>query len=215
MQHAVCVRRRKKHKINPAAPKTQHEIQSSPTIATTSRRRGTKHPPRVSPCSPASIDLGIVEIGLVQLSQSVKTTNVTHRLTDTQRQTNKIMVPCTHPGTSREVNEARGPHILAAGRVRSKEKKIERKKSTKKSTPPKTHHDLQSSPATATPSRRRATKHVPRVSLCSPASIDAGFVEIGFVHLSQSVKTTYAHRQTQTDKLNNGTLYAPRYEEAF
>ena len=38
------------------------------------------------------------------------------------------MAPCTHPGTSREVNEARGDHILAAGRVRSKKKKIEKKK---------------------------------------------------------------------------------------
>ena len=38
------------------------------------------------------------------------------------------MAPCTHPGTSRGVNEARGDLILAAGRVRSKEKKLEKKK---------------------------------------------------------------------------------------
>ena len=44
---------------------------------------------------PASIDPGFVEIGLIQLSQSVKTTNVTcmhaHRQTDRQtiRQTNR------------------------------------------------------------------------------------------------------------------------------
>ena len=35
------------------------------------------------------------------------------------------MAPCTHPNTSREVNEARGGFILAAGRVRLKKKKIE------------------------------------------------------------------------------------------
>ena len=32
----------------------------------------------------------------------------TYRQTD--RQTNKIMAPCTHPGTGREVNEASRPH---------------------------------------------------------------------------------------------------------
>ena len=73
--------------------------------------------------------------------------------------------------------------------VSFEEKKIE-KKSTKKSAPPKTHHDIHSSPATATTSRQRATKHAPRVSSYSPASIDPGFVEIGLVQLSQSVKTT-------------------------
>ena len=70
-----------------AAPKTHHEIHSSPATATTSRRRVTKHVPHVSPYSPASIDPGFVEIGLVQLSQSVKTTNVTHTQTDRQTQT--------------------------------------------------------------------------------------------------------------------------------
>ena len=82
-----------------------------------------------------------------------------------------------------------GGLVLAAGRVRSKEKKIE-KKNTKKSAAPKTHHEIHSSPATATNSRRRAMKHVPRVSLHSPASIDPGFVEIDLVQLSQSVKMT-------------------------
>ena len=33
--------------------------------------------------------------------------------------------------------------------------------------------------------RRRAAKHVPRVSPHSPASIDPGFVKIGLVQLSQ------------------------------
>ena len=77
-----------------APPKTHLEIHSSPATATTSRRRAKKHVPRVSPYSPASIDIRFVEIGLVQLSQSVKTTNVTHR----DRQTNQIMAPCTNPG---------------------------------------------------------------------------------------------------------------------
>ena len=81
-----------------------------------------------------------------------------------------------------------------------------------------------SSPATATTSRRRATKHVPRVSPYSPASIDPGFVEIGLVQLSQSVKTTnvtHTLTDTQADRRTdrlikyNGTLYAPLHEEAF
>ena len=46
--------------------------------------------------------------------------------------------------------------------------------------------------------------------------MDLGFVKIGLVQLSQSVKTTnVTHTLTDTDYLNNGTLYAPRYEEAF
>ena len=81
-----------------------------------------------------------------------------------------------------------GGLILAAGRVRSRKKNIEKEKSTKKNARPKTHHEIYSSPATATTSRRRATKHVPRLSPYSPASIDPGFVEIGLVQLSQSSK---------------------------
>ena len=54
---------------NPDAPKPQHEIHSSPATATTSRRRATKHIPRVSSYTPASIDPEFLEIGLVQLSQ--------------------------------------------------------------------------------------------------------------------------------------------------
>ena len=87
---------------------------------------------------------------------------------------------------------------------------------TKKSAGPNTHHEIHSSPAAATNSRRRATKHVPRVSPYSRTSIDPGFVEIGLVQLSQSLKTTnVTHTHTPTDHLNNGTLHAPRYEEAF
>ena len=49
--------------------------------------------------------------------------------------------------------------MLGADRVRSE------KKSEKKRNPaaPKTHYEIHSSPATATTSRQRATKHVPRV----------------------------------------------------
>ena len=88
----------------------------------------------------------------------------------------------------------------------------------KKIAPPKTHREIHSRPATATNSRRRAAKHVSRVSPHLPASIDCGFVKICLVQLLQSVKTTNVTHtliDTQTDYLNNGTLYAPRYEEAF
>ena len=108
------------------------------------------------------------------------------------------MTPCTHLGTSREVNEARRLHTCSRP-CAFEEKKIE--KNTGKSAPPKTHHEIHSSPATASNSRRHARKHVPRVSPYSPASIDPEFVEIGLVQLSQSVKTTNVthtdrHRQT-------------------
>ena len=99
----MCVRRKKQNKKKDAKksapPKTHHESYCSPANATASRRRATKHIPRVRLHSPVSIDPGFVEIGLVQLSQSVKTMNVTH--TDRHRKTNKKMVPCTHPGTKR------------------------------------------------------------------------------------------------------------------
>ena len=106
-------------------------------------------------------------------------------------------------------------------------KTIKKKKTEKSPAPPKAHHETHISLATATNSRRRATKHVPRVSPYPPASIDAGLMEIsnsnssylsalnnypkiGLVQLSQSVKTTNV-THTHTDLLNNGTLYAPRY----
>ena len=60
-------RKTKKQKKN-APPKKHHEIHSSPATATTARRRATKHVPRISPYSPASINPGFVEIGLAQLS---------------------------------------------------------------------------------------------------------------------------------------------------
>ena len=125
------------------------------------------------------------------------------------------MAPCTHPGTSREVREASRPH--ACSRPSAFEEKKRRKKERRKNpAAAKTHHEIHSSPATATTSRRRATKHVPRVSPYSPASIDPGFVEIGLVQLSQSVKTTnVTHTDRLTRQLNTGTQYAPRFEEAF
>ena len=95
---------------------------------------------------------------------------------------------------------------------------LEKKKSGKKTKKHRTQNTPRN-PQQVTTSRRRAKKHVPRVSPCSPASIDTGFVEIGLVQLSQSVKTTnsmsHTHTHIPTDKLNDGTLYTPRYEEAF
>ena len=102
MQHAVCVRKKTKSKKN-TEKKTNHEIHSSPATASNSRRHARKYVPCINPYSPPSIDPGFVEIGLVQLAQSVKTTNDTHAHTDrhtdrqTDRQTNQIMAPCTHP----------------------------------------------------------------------------------------------------------------------
>ena len=108
--------------------------------------------------------------------------------------------------------------MLAAGRVRSKTKKSKEKSTEKSAPPPITHHEIHSHSATATNSRQHARKHVTRVSPYCPASIDPGSVEIGLEQLSQSAKTanvTYRLTDTQTDKLNNGTLYTPRYEKAF
>ena len=85
MQQAVCVqkkkkkeKRKKKHGKRSVPPKTHHEIHSSPATASSSRRHAMKHVTHVSPYSPESKYTGFVQIGLVQLSQSAKTTNVTH-----------------------------------------------------------------------------------------------------------------------------------------
>ena len=111
------------------------------------------------------------------------------------------MGPLQYP-TSREVNEARWPHTCSRP-CAFEEKKIGKKNTEKKSAPPKTHHEIHSNPTTATTSRRRATKHVPRVSPYTPASIDPGFVEIGLVQLSESVKTAnVTHTQTEADRLD-------------
>ena len=88
----------------------------------------------------------------------------------------------------------------------SKIKKYREKLNTKINAAPKTHHETHSSPATATTSTRRATKHVPRVSPYSPASMDPGFVEIALVQLSRFSKNdkcyTYTDRYTaiRTDR---------------
>ena len=93
--------------------------------------------------------------------------------------------------------EARRPHTCS--RPCAKKKKTGTK-NTKRPVPPKTLHEIHSSPAIATASRRRATKHVPRVSPCSPASIDPGFLEIGLVQLSQNDECcTYTQTGKQTD----------------
>ena len=88
MQQTVCVQRKiqiEQQNTKQSAPiKTHHEIHTSPANATTSKRRATKHVPRVSLYSPASIDPGFVEICSVHLTKSVKMTNVTHTLTDGQ-----------------------------------------------------------------------------------------------------------------------------------
>ena len=86
--------------------------------------------------------------------------------------------------------------------VAFEEIKQQQKKNTKKSAPPKTHHESHSNPPTTTASRRHVMKHVPRVRPYSSASIDAGFVEIGLVQLSQSVKTANdTHTDRRTDRL--------------
>ena len=113
--------------------------------------------------------------------------------------------------TSSEVNIARKPHTCSTPCGRSK-KNARQKKNTKKSAPSKTHHEIHSSPATATTLKGPATKHVPRVSLYSHASVDPGFVEIGLVHLSQSVKNTNV-TDRQTDRLRHAVR--TRYDEAF
>ena len=80
-------KKRKKHTDKSAPPpKTHHELHSSPATASNSRRHARKPVTCISPYCPASIDPVFVEMGLVQLSQSVKTTNVTHTLTHTDRQ---------------------------------------------------------------------------------------------------------------------------------
>ena len=109
--------------------------------------------------------------------------------------------------TSKDVNEARGGLILAVGRVRSKKKKNEKK--TRKNPPHPKHTTKSAAARQPRPPRDGARKkHVPRISPYLPASIDPGFVEIGLVQLSQSVK------KTNVTHTHNGTLYAPRYEEA-
>ena len=118
--------------------------------------------------------------------------------------------------TSRDVNEARGGLVLAVGRVCSKKKKVEKKK--KRKNPPHPEHTTKAAAARRTrPPRdgaRKNTSHALGHARTLPKIL--GFVEIGLVQLSQSVKTTNVthtdrHTDGQTDQLNSGTLYAPRY----
>ena len=100
MQQAVCVRRKrkdrqKKHeKIrptqntppNPQQPGDRDHLETAWGVtATTSRRRVTRHAPRLSPYSPAFKDPEFVEIGFVQLSQSVKIESYTYTHGQTDR----------------------------------------------------------------------------------------------------------------------------------
>ena len=83
-----------------------------------------------------------------------------------------------------------GVLILAVGRVRSKYVNETERKTRKNPAAPKTHHEINhSKKATATTSRRRAVKHVPRVSPYShSSSIDPRFVEISLACIH-----TYPH----------------------
>ena len=112
------------------------------------------------------------------------------------------------------MNETRLPEH-AVGRGGEKREKETNSRRTQ-NTPPKPHS---SSTTTGANSRRRTTKQVPRISPSSPASLDAGFLEVGHVQLSQStVLRKNADRPTQrTDFLNSnyyqyscgGTLVVP------
>ena len=136
-----------------------------------------------------------MELGHVQLSQSVMMTTVEH--TPTYRRTDEFLL-WHHVRTPLLVESGMRQDvlILAAGRVSSRKNKRNKSRRTQK-TP--RNHEIHSSRATATTSRRRATKDVPRVSPYSQASIDPGFVEIDHVQLSQSVTTTnVVHTHTDT-----------------
>ena len=101
--------------------------------------------------------------------------------------------------------------------MHSKKKKVGKRKRKKA---PHPEHTTKAAAARRTrPPRDDARKNVPHVRPHSSVSIDAGFVEIGLVQLSQSVKTSYSmshtHTHIPTDNLNTGTMYAPRYDDTF
>ena len=102
-----------------------------------------------------------------------------------RKDTHKVQKNTGTRYTSREVNEARGPHTC------SRPCAFEVKKTKNKRNPTTliTQHEIHRGPATATSSKRRAMKNFPRVSPYLHASIGPGFVEIDLVQLSQSVKT--------------------------
>ena len=70
MPQAVCVCRKTKKKIPPPSKHT-HQNHSSTAVAADPRRRATKQVPRARLSSLASSDARFVEIGHVQLSQSM------------------------------------------------------------------------------------------------------------------------------------------------
>ena len=69
--------------------------------------------------------------------------------------------------------------------------------------------------ATAIDPKRLPTKQVRRVSPSPLDSIAPGFVMIGLVQQSMTLprRRQPVHSTQQTDYLNNGGLYAPRYEK--
>ena len=85
MQQAVCVRRKKNRKKTRISSRTRSTQRNPPQPVDRDHLETACDETRPErSLMPASIDTGFVEIGLVQLSQTVKTTNVTHALTDTQ-----------------------------------------------------------------------------------------------------------------------------------
>ena len=77
-----------------------------------------------------------------------------------------------------------GGFILHVDRVRSK-KKNRKKQKQQKIHPAQNTPRYPQQPGDRDHLERRATRHIPRVSPYTPASIDPGFVEIGHVQLSQ------------------------------
>ena len=147
----MCVQRKKqigkkKHKNIPLHPKhtTRSTAARRPRRSRDGVRRNTshelahtrKHSSQVCRSRPRTA---------FALSKNDEGYTYTDRRTDrqTDRQTNLIMAPCTHPGTSRKVNEARGGITLAASRVRSKKRKRTKKHENPLNTK-KTHHEINS-----------------------------------------------------------------------
>ena len=105
LQQAVCVRR--KNKIEKPPAKVRPTLNTprnpqQPATEATSRRRATKHVPRVSPYSPASIDPGFCgNRPRTALAVSKNDECYTYTNRQTGRQTKQIMATCTNPGMKR------------------------------------------------------------------------------------------------------------------
>ena len=95
-----------------------------------------------------------------------------------------------------------GDLILAAGRVRRREKTNEKKKHEKNCPTQNTPRKPQQ-PADRDQLETAGDEKRPPRWPYSLASIDPGFVEIGLVQLSQSVKRRMLHMHTQTDGQTN------------